>query len=297
MPFIYKTIEKSRIKYSKAYNTKIFSFLHRSNYIIFSQNNATNLYVEISKTWLLGLKKLFSIRYSNTSITKNVEIRNQDNYLFYFIRKNKIFNKGRFSRNRQLYRTGVYWSLWVNILAVYGLFFLFYRFSFNFGYLWWFFGFFFLSFIFSRAVQHKFYSINVIKNELTLFVNWFSILFDNCKNFFKNYLFVKIDSLIKFNNLVNFIEKQDFFLYKNFKYLQLKLEELFLVKNLEAIIDVELKRDEWFYTYVDKVSNYVKYNINLPFERKLFDQRVKKIENFLGFFLFSPYYGRKKKKK
>ena len=26
----------------------------------------------------------------------------------FFIRKNKMFNKGRYSRNRQLYRTGVY---------------------------------------------------------------------------------------------------------------------------------------------------------------------------------------------
>jgi hypothetical protein len=28
--------------------------------------------------------------------------------LLFFIRKNRIFNKSRYSRNRQLYRTGVY---------------------------------------------------------------------------------------------------------------------------------------------------------------------------------------------
>ena len=50
-----------------------------------------------------------------------------------FLRKNKIFNKGRYSRNRQIYRTGVYMILWLNILIIVGIYFLFYRFVFNFG--------------------------------------------------------------------------------------------------------------------------------------------------------------------
>jgi hypothetical protein len=29
--------------------------------------------------------------------------------LFFFLRKSKLFNKGRYSRNRQTYRTGAYW--------------------------------------------------------------------------------------------------------------------------------------------------------------------------------------------
>ena len=246
---VYKKIENSRIQYSKAYKVKVFSFLSRANYDVFSRNNNSNLYVDISKAWLLDLKKIFSIRYSNTSVTKNVEVRNQDNYLFYFLRKNKIFNKGRFSRNRQLYRTGVYWSLWVNILAVYGLFFIFYRFSFNFGYLWWFFGFFFLSFIFSRAVQHKFYSIKIISKEIALFINWISLFIFNLKENLINYIPFVFNYLTNMNSLLNFLEKQDFFWFVWLKDLKLKIDDFLLVKEIETFIDFELKNDGTAYLY------------------------------------------------
>lgn len=51
-----------------------------------------------------------------------------------FIRKQRCFNKGRYSRNRQLYRTGVYWCFYLNIAALLGLNFLFYKFTINFTY-------------------------------------------------------------------------------------------------------------------------------------------------------------------
>jgi len=39
----------------------------------------------------------------------------------FFLRKNRTFNKGRFSRNRQIYRTGVYFCFYINILTFYAL--------------------------------------------------------------------------------------------------------------------------------------------------------------------------------
>ena len=80
------------------------------------------------------LKLFYPIRFSETSISKHIQLENINKYVFFYIRKNRIFNKGRYSRNRQLYRTGVYWCLWLNIMLVYGLYFMFYRFTFNFGY-------------------------------------------------------------------------------------------------------------------------------------------------------------------
>ena len=44
-----------------------------------------------------------------------------------YIEMNKIFNKGRYSRNRQTYRTGEYWCLYINILAVLFFYFWFYK--------------------------------------------------------------------------------------------------------------------------------------------------------------------------
>jgi hypothetical protein len=53
-----------------------------------------------------------------------------------FLRKSKYFNKGRYSRNRQIYRTGVYLCFYVNIAVLYLLWYTFYKFSIRFTYLW-----------------------------------------------------------------------------------------------------------------------------------------------------------------
>lgn len=47
-----------------------------------------------------------NIRFDSSSIVKH--INDDTNFSMYFLRKNKSFNKGRYSRNRQNYRTGVY---------------------------------------------------------------------------------------------------------------------------------------------------------------------------------------------
>jgi hypothetical protein len=53
-----------------------------------------------------NLIKSSIVKFSSTSIAKY--INNSTDYSVYFLRKNKSFNKGRYSRNRQNYRTGVY---------------------------------------------------------------------------------------------------------------------------------------------------------------------------------------------
>lgn len=78
--------------------------------------------------------------------------------VIFFIRKQKFFNKGRYSRNRQLYRTGVYWCIYVNIIAVLGLNFLFYKFSVNFLQYWWFFYVILLFFVFSYFFKSSTYA-------------------------------------------------------------------------------------------------------------------------------------------
>jgi hypothetical protein len=46
---------------------------------------------------------------------------NEDNCEYFFVRKNKSFNKSRFARNRQFYRTGVYFCFYINIVVFYSL--------------------------------------------------------------------------------------------------------------------------------------------------------------------------------
>ena len=54
----------------------------------------------------------------------------------FFLRANELYNKGRYSRNRQTYRTGAYWCMWLTVLSVIGLYFYFYVFLIKFTYVW-----------------------------------------------------------------------------------------------------------------------------------------------------------------
>lgn len=139
----------------------------------------------------------FKINYVPTDTSHYL---NTNKLLNFFIRKNKIFNKGRYSRNRQLYRTGVYWCILLNVICVYGLYYYFYRFTFNFGYLYLYFFIFILSIFGSRLIKYRFYSINYILKEINWYMNIYtSIVINVFKKlpirkysiFFKNIFFKK----------------------------------------------------------------------------------------------------------
>jgi len=69
--------------------------------------------------WVIGAYKTFFetkysffrknlVKFMNTNIVKFVDLTTLNTYDIFFLRRSKIFNKGRYSRNRQFYRTGVY---------------------------------------------------------------------------------------------------------------------------------------------------------------------------------------------
>lgn len=195
----YKRLAKMKQNYIKKYFRFVrFSFFfgsaRLSRLLVSPFTPAT--YASINLNWLKGIKKRLYIRFSDSSVSKYISFKTLDKYKIYYIRKNRIFNKGRYSRNRQLYRTGVYWCLWLNVIVVYGLYFFFYRFTFNFGYLWLGLAVLAFSFIFSRVCQSRFYNPTVLVSEFQLFLNWFFVLFQNFYyaiynvyiTFFENYL-------------------------------------------------------------------------------------------------------------
>lgn len=116
-----------------------------------------------------NIKSKWLINFANTSLDKYINL-NSILYNILFLRKNKVFNKGRYSRNRQTYRTGVYWCLYINVILIIGLYFLFYRFSLNYGYLWWGLFLFLFSFIFSKTLKYSFF------NPKKILIEWFEIL-------------------------------------------------------------------------------------------------------------------------
>jgi len=64
--------------------------------------------INIIQAYRINMVDYLPVRFSESSVNKYIDYSNIKNYSFFFLRKNRIFNKSRYSRNRQLYRTGVY---------------------------------------------------------------------------------------------------------------------------------------------------------------------------------------------
>lgn len=240
---------KNTIKlYSNSYKFNSLNFFKKNNFFNNLSNYVNFNFVDLKSSFFKKInfnnnffKNIYislPIRFSNSSVNKYINFSNIPNYSFFYLRKNKIFNKGRYSRNRQLYRTGVYWCLWLNIMIVYGLYFLFYRFSFNFGYLWFGLAILIFSTIFSKVFKYKFYNIFFLINEFFKLYVWFNLIFKNflinLKIFLKNFKFKNNLNLIVFNQfnyilyffykwlntfLIKFNKKKDYgyvFIWKNY---------------------------------------------------------------------------------
>jgi len=176
------------------------------NIIMFRHSFANFFKLRVNKDFGNLINNYYTVRFSESSVSKYINANELKNYGFFYLRKNRIFNKGRYSRNRQLYRTGVYWCLWLNIIMVYGLYFIFYRFSFNFGYVWW--GILILAYstIFSRIVKYNFFNPYYVYAEFLALQRWYGYILKtsmyNFDNYIKNHFIVA--------NLYTYITK-----YKN----------------------------------------------------------------------------------
>jgi hypothetical protein len=183
--------------YSKIWNDFIIKFDTRNSYTVVFKNFLKNAVVRYNTKFIIFFKYYWPVRLQNGIFTKFVDLNYNKNNLIFFLRKNKIFNKGRYSRNRQIYRTGVYMCLWINIIFVYFYIFAFYRFTFNFGFMWFGIGFFIISMVIGRASKYRFYNFKNFINEIFYFFNWlgffgfnfWNYLYNRFGVFFKNFKF------------------------------------------------------------------------------------------------------------
>jgi hypothetical protein len=133
--------------FSKFLNTGVFKNFFQHNYhktltkyIKLSVLDCFSGVIYLQKTKdQLELKLGDPIHYTKSttsSIYKNISLFDINNVELQFLRKNKVYNKGRYSRCRQNYRTGVYLCMYLSIVSIFGLYYWFFKFSFNFSYLW-----------------------------------------------------------------------------------------------------------------------------------------------------------------
>jgi len=123
--------------------------------------------------------------YYRRGAKRIIGIKNNLNCLF--LRKTRQYNKGRYSRNRQIYRTGVYLCLFVNIIVLNLLWFTFYKISLKYTYLWWLFLVLPGSFVFSRSLKYNIIYYKVFFFYLKCYLRWLWRCWKLIKGFFTNF--------------------------------------------------------------------------------------------------------------
>lgn len=193
--FFLNNLKKKKIKLhaTSILNSKLtFYFLNWNSFV-------NNSYIFYTKK----IFNFFSINFKSINLLNLLNFFSFKKINLNFIRKHKIFNKGRYSRNRQYYRTGVYWCLYINIIAVLGFYFWFYKVTLNFGYFWWLLWLFIFSFFFSKYFNLFSNNYNFIFNILNDFwwlLNIIIFYFSFIKNnIFKNILILNTNTNFFFN--------------------------------------------------------------------------------------------------
>ena len=214
------------------------------------------LLVNISELFLNKINLNWVIKYSPSNFIKYITSTNLNAYSILYLRKNKVFNKGRYSRNRQYYRTGVYWCLYLNIIAVIGIYFWFYRFTMNFGYLWWLLFFFIFSFIAPKTIKYRLYNPLTLISSLWKDLLWLALLIHSL-----NSKIIKI--LISVYTFIR-IYFYNFFFFKNISIVK-KTSFLFIFySNCEKIICniLNINNSSSIYSWEYNHINYYKSSTN-----------------------------------
>ncbi len=159
--------EKKNYIYNKL---KFLKKLNVFNFLILHKFTTTN-------TVIINKNLIKAPYYSSSSINKYIPFTND--FEFQFLRKNKVYNKGRYSRCRQNYRTGVYMCMYLSILSLFGLYYWFYKFSFNFTYLWWFFISFIASFFIPKILKYRLYNPKVLFLKICELINWVKLFIES----------------------------------------------------------------------------------------------------------------------
>lgn len=272
--FLYDFYKKpyNKLKYNEIKNyTKTVLQLEVNKYTAKSYAKVINFYNlflnNISKSNLIILNNLsntWNILFKPTSMDKYNsvnKVHTENNILF--LRKNKVFNKGRYSRNRQTYRTGVYWCLYINIVAVLGLYFWFYRFTINFGYTWWFICIFVLAFFLPKILKFNLYNPKVFINEIKLTNKWIGHMF---QYFF--YILKLVNKEIKLNYKKFYIissNRESIIKETLTEYFFMSIMNAFILLRLVSFNIIKLFMNINIYENNYKYSDYYFYNSNFKF--------------------------------
>lgn len=107
-------------KVSEKYNTYSKLKLLQTFTNFFIVNAKKNTIIEIVNC---NKQLLLAPKFSSSNIGKYLTQNSLNTFEFQFLRKNKVYNKGRYSRCRQNYRTGVYMCMYLSVVSIFGLYY------------------------------------------------------------------------------------------------------------------------------------------------------------------------------
>ena len=171
--FVECVLQKGQFKllHYLSYYLKTELFQHKS--ILYKEiAPSKNFKKKHNKRKIKSNLKQKTLLYGVTSSIKFAKIFMVNKLEPHYLLKNKVYNKGRYSRCRQNYRTGVYLCLYLSIVSIFGLYFIFYRYSFNFTYLWWFFVSFVGSFFASKIINYRLYEPSTLITKFFELFYW-----------------------------------------------------------------------------------------------------------------------------
>ncbi len=108
-----------------SYKTKINKYSSAGFLVLLDKLYLVRSKSDILLRGLVQINKplLITPRYASSSINKYLSVDSTQNFEFQFLRKNKVYNKGRYSRCRQNYRTGVYMCMYLSVVSIFGLYY------------------------------------------------------------------------------------------------------------------------------------------------------------------------------
>lgn len=101
-------LEEFCVNVDSTVSDRPFFKLYRSFKRIYLRRTLLKFVEDLKQDVVPEILSNFVVRFSSSSTVKYLNVFDLSNYQVLYLRKNKIFNKGRYSRNRQFYRTGVY---------------------------------------------------------------------------------------------------------------------------------------------------------------------------------------------
>jgi hypothetical protein len=172
--------------------------------------------------------------------------------------------------------------LYINIIAVIGIYFWFYRFTINFGYLWWLLFAFICSFVVPKGVKYSFFNPIKLAKSLLSDLVWVSHLYLSVSTALSNFS-IKLLNFVR-NYVLNFYFFKKTFRYSSYPNLFFSWLFIFISKQVSYIFNFNINSSS---VYVWEFNNTNYYYPAIIKSRPVVFERSKHFIKQFFYFIYS----------